>query len=312
MLDDDAVGLRRVVGGRVGRIGSPGDPVDERLERVDLGERVDLLEDHRRALEAHPGVDVLLRKRRQRPVLGEVELHEDEVPELEVALAVAAGAARRPAAAVLLAAVVVELRARPAGARFGRLPEILRARQAEDPLARQVPLPRLRRHLVLAQAQLRVAGEDRRPQPLGIQVHPARHELPRVLDGTVLEVVAEREVAEHLVEAEVPVREADVVEVVLLPAGAHHLLHRRHAGRRRLLGAEEPALHRLHAGDDEQRRRVVGGRDDRRGRSAHVALLLEEGEEAFAKLGARAHAFDCMDAFVLPRTRWLGRGKFRK
>src|SRR5207249_977325 len=158
------------------------------------------------------------RERRQRPVVGELELHEDEIPELEIALALAPGGAVWPAAAVLLAAVVIELRARPAWPRIGCLPEVLAARQPEDSLARQVRRPGLRRHLVLAQPKLGVAREDRRPEPLGLELHPLGDELPRVLDRPVLEVVAEREVAEHLVEAQVPVREADIVEIVLLSA----------------------------------------------------------------------------------------------
>src|SRR5436305_7908349 len=86
-----------------------------------------------------------------------------------------------------------------------------------------------------------------------------------------------------------PVRQADVVEVVLLSACTHTLLDGGDAGRDRLLCAEEPPLHRLHAGDDEERRRVVGRRDDRRRRPAHVTPLLEEGEEGFSELGARLH-----------------------
>ena len=59
-------------------------------------------------------------------------------------------------------------------------------------------------------------------------------ELPRDVDGLVLEVVAEREVAEHLEERAVPVGAADVLEVGVLAAGAQHLLDADDALRGRL------------------------------------------------------------------------------
>ncbi len=74
-----------------------------------------LLQQHRDALDPAPGVDVLGGQRCERTVVAAVELHEDEVPELEEAVAVAPGLAVGPAAAVLHPAVVVELRAGPHG-----------------------------------------------------------------------------------------------------------------------------------------------------------------------------------------------------
>ena len=289
VLDDDAIGLRRLVGGAVGRARALADPVDQRLEDVDLRERVGVLKEHRRALEPQACVDVLLRQRRQCPVVGEVELHEDEVPEFEVALALAARRAVGAAAAVFLTAVVIELRGRATRAGVGCLPEVLRARQAQNPFAGEELLPRLCSDLILAQTQLGIAGENRGPQSLGLEPHVLDDELPRVLDGALLEVVAEREVAQHLVEAEVPVREADVVEVVLLSPCPNDLLHRCHTRCGRLLEPEKPALHRLHTGDDEERGRVVCGRDHRCRWPAHVTPLLEEGEKALAQLGGGAH-----------------------
>ena len=115
------------------------------------------------------------------------------------------------------------------------------------------------------------------------------HELPGERDRLGLEVVAEREVAEHLEERGVTGGRADVVEVGVLATGAHHLLRGDDAQRRRRLGAEEPLLHRLHAGDDEQGRRIVGRRNQGRGGTAKVSLRLEVREKALAELGGRTH-----------------------
>ena len=160
----------------------------------------------------------------------------------------------------------------------------------DDPLARDaLAEPAGDRDVVLAEAELRIAREHRRPQALGVEAHVLGDELPGVVDRAVLEVVAEREVPEHLEHRRVARGQPDLVEIGVLAARAQHLLHGREARRRRLLLAGEVRLQRLHAGRDEERRRVLGRRDQRPGREAHVPALLEEGEEALAQLGRRLH-----------------------
>ena len=72
-----------------------------------------------------------------------------------------------------------------------------------------------------------------------------------------------------------PGRVADLLEIVVLAAGAHALLRRRRAplSLRRVFHAEEDLLELHHAGVREQQRRIVGGherraRANRRGRCA--------------------------------------------
>src|SRR6266545_5097888 len=134
----------------------------------------------------------------------ELVLHEDEVPELEEALA--ARAARKAvglAAAGLLAPVEVDLGVRPARPRAADRPEVLRRRQRHDPLAWHADLdPVPDRDLVRAKLQLRVAGVDAHPQPVPVEPQVLDEELARILDRALLEVLPEREVAEHLEERE--------------------------------------------------------------------------------------------------------------
>ena len=222
----------------------------------------------------------------------QVELHEDEVPELEEALAaLAAGRAVGLAAAVLLAPVVVELGARPARAGLPAGPQKFSERGSPTMRSRGMPIrcqPRDRR-LVLVEAEPGIAREDGRPDPVRVEPHVLGDELPGEVDRAVLEVVAEREVAEHLEHRGVPRRQADLVEVGVLAARAQHLLHGREARRRRLLRAREVRLERLHAGRDEERRRVLGRRDQRPRGEAAVAPLLEERQEALPQLRGRPH-----------------------
>ena len=117
-------------------------------------------------------------------------------------------------------------------------------------------------------------------EDLGVQ-------LPRPLDGVFLEVVAEAEVAEHLEEREVPVGAADVVEVVVLAAGAHALLDRGGAPVRRRLVTDEVGLERDHPRVREQQGVVV--RDQARRRHRGVAALREEVEKGGAQLVGGAY-----------------------
>ena len=77
--------------------------------------------------------------------------------------------------------------------------------------------------------ELRVAAVDGHDQARRVDRVDLRQQLPRPRDRVRLEVVAEREVAEHLEERVVARRLADLVEVVVLAAGADALLRRRRA-----------------------------------------------------------------------------------
>ena len=69
------------------------------------------------------------------------------------------------------------------------------------------------RNLVLAQPEPRIPGEDAHPELVEVDVELIAHELPRVLDGAFLEVLADGEVAHHLEEREVVAVETDLVDV---------------------------------------------------------------------------------------------------
>ena len=267
-----------------------GDPVHDLLVAVGVVGRDHPLQDRRGPLEAHAGVDVLLRKRRDRAVVVQLVLHEDEVPELEEAFALAARRTGRATAPDLLAAVVEELGVRPAGARAADRPEVVRAVEPDDALRGQaLRLPEAHRLLVLAEPELRIAGKDGHPELVGIDLHVIEDELPGEVDRALLEVLTEREVAEHLEEGQVERVEPDLVDI----RGAEDLLDGRQERSRGRLAAEEVRHERLHARAVEQRRPVPVRRDERAGRVPLVTLRLEEREEALSELGARAHASDC-------------------
>ena len=104
------------------------------------------------------------------------------------------------------------------------------------------------------------------------------HQVPGELDGAVLEVVAEREVAEHLEEGVVARGIADIVEVVVLAAGAYAFLRGRRARIGALFEAGEDVLELHHAGIGEHQRRIVARHERRRGHD-FVPLARKKAEK---------------------------------
>ncbi len=214
-----------------------------------------------------------------------VELHEDVVPDLHVAVAAALESAAGAAGGFLgarpvRAPEVVDLRAPPAGAGVAHLPEVVGHAQLADAIGGQEPAPDVERLVVARHAAF--APEDGRVEPVDRQPPLVGEQRPGHRDRVVLEVVAEREVAEHLEERVVAARGADVVEVVVLAAHPHALLRGGGALVVAPLAAEEQVLELVHPGVGEEQRRVVGRHQ--RGRGHHpVAVAGEEVEEALAE-----------------------------
>ncbi len=225
---------------------------DQAPQQVDLVVVVGALEDGGGALQPHAGVD---RRTGQIDAFAPaklLELHEDQVPDLDETVAVFAVTAGR-AAGEFWPVVVEDLRARPAGPGIAHGPEVVRRGDAQDAVFGQTGdlAPEIEGLVVV-----RVDGDQ---EAVRRQPELTCYQGPGQLDGQVLEVVAEGEVAQHLEEGVVAGRQADVLQVVVLAAGAHALLggHRAH-----VIAALQPGEQVLeldHAGAGEHQRRVVPG-----------------------------------------------------
>ena len=280
VVGDDPQGHVGTLVAAVALLGEFGRPVEDLPGGVDLVQVVDALQDGRHPLQAHAGVDVLGRQQALDvevvlgPDLAQLVLHEDQVPDLEETVLVGGRAA---VAAVFGAAVVVDLRARAAGARHAHVPVVVGQAAGLDPVLRQADLvPPDRERLV-------VTVQDGGPQLALGEPEPAvglglGQQLPGVPDGALLEVIAERPVAQHLEERGVPGGLAHLFDV----QRPHALLHVGHPPVRRRPLAEQVRLERLHARDDEQHRGVVGNQGGRR--HDGVPLLLEVRKEAAGDL----------------------------
>ncbi len=251
---------------------------EERAEDVDVPDRVDPLEHREVALQTGAGVHAGRRQRDQAAVRLGVELHEHEIPDLDETVLADGWAAVGPE---LRTEVPEDLRARSAGPGVGHAPEVVLT-EALDPVARHAD------RLAPDRLGLVVGLVHRDPEAIRVHAEDLGVELPCERDRLGLPVVAEAEVAEHLEEREMPVGPADVVEVVVLPAGADTLLDRGGAGVGRRLLADEVRLERHHARDGEENALVV--RDQARARDDGVPARGEEVEKGAPKLVRGDHS----------------------
>src|SRR5581483_1849559 len=122
------------------------------------------------------------------------------------------------AAKNLVAVIIEDLRTGPTWSRVAHSPEIVGAGDANDAGFRQAGnLPPQSERLVVVDVNRRGQFVFRQPELFG-------HQVPGELDRAILEIVAEREVAEHLKEGVMTGGVADIIEVVVLAAGAHAFL----------------------------------------------------------------------------------------
>ena len=232
----------------------------------------------------HAGIDRLVRQVLLAAVGEALALHEDEVPDLDEPVSVLLGAAGW-SAPDFRAVIVEDLGAGAAWAGRAHRPEIVVTGDADDPFLGQagVFLPDRRR--------LVIGMEDGHQELIRVEAEFAGQQIPGIGDRRLLEVIPEAEISQHFEEGVVPGRIADIVEIVMLAAGADAFLARRRAPVIAVLDAGEKVLELHHPRIGEHQRRVIA-RNQRRAFHDLVVLTLEEVEEGGADLVQRRHAFD--------------------
>ena len=200
-----------------------------------------------------------------------VELHEDQVPDLDEAPAAIEGELFVLAAGLggFGSQIVMDLRARSARTGLAHLPEIVLFVEAEDAVLGHAGdfLPQLFGVVVFA--------EDGDVELVLGQAVILGDQVPGELDGFGFEIVAEGEIAQHLEEGVVAAGVADVLEVVMLAAGADAFLRGGGARIVALFEPEEDVLELVHAGVGEQQRGVVRGHQRRAAHDAMAAGVKE-------------------------------------
>ncbi len=244
--------------------------LDQILEQVDLVVGMHPLQHGGDTLQPHAGVHRGLGQRMQLARVVPVVLHEHQVPDLDIAVAIRLGRAGWPAGDPR-AVVVEDFAARAARAGFAHLPEIIRAAAGLVADAGDALLG----HFDFVGPDgvgLIVGLVDGHPQFILGQLVYARKQIPGVVDGVALEIVAERKIAQHLEEGVVARGIADVLQVVVLATGAHAPLRSGGAFIGTRLLAEEHILELHHARIGKQQGRVVARHQRTRGHHGVPAL----------------------------------------
>src|SRR5579875_623674 len=227
--------------------------IDDGTEHVGIEDRFLALQHHRQAFQAQPGIDILFGQRRAPAIEVLIELHEDQVPDLQEALAVAARLTIGPATAVLDAAIIVNLGVGSAGTGgAGRSPPVIVQTYNRFIGETGNLTPQARRLVIL--------WMYRGVQALGWQPDDIRQKVPGKDNRLALKVVAYREVAQHLEE-----RERALIAYFIDIGGAEAFLRRGKPYRWRRLTSQEVGDHLLHAGGCEQYCRIVARHERRTG-----------------------------------------------
>ena len=279
MIGDHAMAGGRIAPGRNARCRHR--CRDQMLKQIGVEHIVHALHHGGEAFEAHAGVDGGAGKVLP-PAIGELlVLHEDEVPDLDKAVAVFIRAAGR-AAGDGWAVVVEDFGARAAGAGIAHRPEIVRGGDTDDTLVWQA------RDLLPQSCGLIILGIDGDEKTVLGKCEILRQQRPGELDRIVLEIIAEREIAQHFEKGQVAGGVADIVEVIVLAAGANAFLGRGGAGIGPLLLPGEGVLELHHPGIGEEQGGVVA-RHQRGGGHNGVAMAAEEAKEMRTDVGQACH-----------------------
>ena len=273
VVGDDADGLGGLLVLAVLLAGQLLNLADDAREDLGLIHGLDTLEHAVGALKAHASVHVLLLQRNERAVGLLLILHEHVVPDLQIASAGAVGAAVRAAGGLVGDPEHLGVRAAGAGDAGGAPPVVLLGQVEQVIVLHALCAPQIG-GLLVAGAVL-VACEHGEGQAILGQAQPllAGQELPAPRNHLLLEVVAQRPVAQHLKEGQMA-GIANVVDV----AGADALLHVGQAMAHRVLLAHQIGNQRMHARGGEQHGGVVFG-NDRRAGDHGVSLGFKELEK---------------------------------
>src|SRR5262249_18902978 len=144
-------------------------------------------------------------------------LHEHEMPDYDEANALSFRSSRR-STPDMLAVIVENFRTRTAWPGFTHRPEIIVPGNPQDFFLRQP------RDLAPQRERVVIVDINRDQEPIGRNREFLGHQPPRQLDRAFLEIVAEREIAEHLEKGVMARGIADIVEIVVLAAGADAFL----------------------------------------------------------------------------------------
>ena len=259
------------------------DGCDQVGKQIDLVIAVHALHHCGNSLEAHSRIDRGLGQRRQLATRRAIELHEHQVPDLDVTVTIVIRRARR--ATGHIGAVIVEnFAAGTAGSGISHRPEIIFFPKPGKSIGIHTDL------IDPDAGGLVIVFKDRYPQFFCRNPQCLCEEFPGELYRVTFEVVAKAEVTQHFKKGVVARGVANVFEIVVLAACAHAALRGRRPQITAFLIAKKHVLELNHARIGKKQRGIVA-RHQGRTRNDLVSPFTKEFEECVAQLiaGHRFH-----------------------
>ena len=289
VIGDDAerLGGRRIV--LIALAGQLGDLGEDTGKCVGLVHGLAAVQRADGALQAHAGIDVLLLHRNVLALAVLVVLHEHVVPDLHEAAAGAGRGAIRAAGRLIADDEHLGVRAARAGLARRAPPVVLSVQEIDVLRLDALRHPVAGGLVVTRDVVLALEHGERQLVLVKAQVLRAGQELPGPGDHVLLEIIAQRPVAQHFKEGQVG-GIADLVDV----AGADALLHVGEAGAGRVLAAQQVRNQRVHARGGKEHGRVVLRNDGSAG-DDRVTLALKEVQPHRAQL-AGSHLLHCQNS----------------
>ncbi len=245
------------------------------LEKVNVIVGMNMLQNRRNTLKSHAGINARTGQRMHFAFFITIELHEHEVPNFNVTVAVFVGASRRTSGDILTV-VVENFRARAAWTCVAHHPEVVGSvtsafvvADTNDSFSRNADflVPNVIGFIVF-----RVHGD---PKLFRRKHKVLCQQLPCVLNRIALEIITKAEIAEHFKESMVTGGIADVFQVIMFSACANTLL----TGRRTFVGtlvkSKENILELVHTGIREEQSRIISG-NNRAGGNNRMPLGLHK------------------------------------
>ena len=235
------------------------DGFDDGLEDVGIVVGLLALNGANQAFEAHAGVDNVHSKRFEMSISLALVLHEDDVPDLDNLRVVLVDefAARHFSLFLSRTTIEMNLRARSARTCVAHFPEVIMLVAVDDVVGRNVLQPVACSLIIADKILFRTALEDRHIEVLRVELQHINEVFPRHIDGSLLEIVAERPVAEHLEHRVVIGIMPDFFQIIMLSADTQTLLAVRTSAGFRVASAKDDVLPLVHAGIGKHQGRVI-------------------------------------------------------
>ncbi len=200
------------------------------LHRINIKHRIHVLYHHSKTLQAHTGINILLRKLRVIALAVAVKLRKYVVPNLHKTVALAAYLTVRLSAAILDTPVVINLRTRSARSR-AVLPKVIALARFRVPVKARNLLCRHADFFCPNVKRLFILTVNRRIKTLRVKPYHLRQKFPAPRKRLMLKIIPEREIAKHLKKRQMSCRLADILNITR----ADTLLTRCHSPSRRHL-----------------------------------------------------------------------------